>query len=259
MGFAPPNSLAGFRNCVLAGAEGIECDITLIGGKPFVWSGDMDGSIDVPASSLESMAPAEIRSLRRRDCPEKILTIENVWNFLDTRPNVKVYFDVKYYGKEAYLPTYPIDFGDITGACRQIPDGMIRSVLETVIRPCPFQNRIGFVTFSGGLKLLQAAKEFNPAIRRDLIVILPWPKAETHFDCLSSVTIGWKNFNQWKFFSRRLAEILRTSRERGLETYAGVANSIDEVGWAIERGFEGIWTDNVPSTQTILATKRRAP
>lgn len=261
-GFSKPNSLEGLERCAEAGIYGVECDVTFVQGTPFIWIDDVNNLLTTPVRSITDLTPEKVRALKRKDSPEGILEIEDVWNFMASYPKIHVYLDIKSYADAKwlrFLPIHPIDLTDLVGQFVSASEKITKAVLEKVAKPCPFKERIGFVTFPGAINLLKAVKKTFPEVAADLMVILPWPKSEKDFEFLDSVIIGWKNINHWKAFPNRLKTILELARQRGLKIRGGIANSPSEIAWMLENKFDGIWTDNIPETQKILANQRRTP
>ena len=187
----------------------------------------------------------EIKRIRRTDCNENILGIDDVWFFMVNRPDIKVFFDIKYYDTNTGIGV----LDHINGHFQEISSQTIGLVMEKIARQAKNRalcHRIGFVTFYGGRHLLRTAKEFDNRITTALIVILPHTKILPNLKYLDLVIIGWQNFNQWKLFPQGLKRIIKEIRESGLKFHGGIANTKDEVQWLLSLGADGIWTDNAP-------------
>lgn len=254
---APGNSLAGMEFCHMFGADGFECDVTLCGDEPFIWADDSNQVLPRKISSLAAIHPQEIRGFRRKDCGEAIMELSTLWQFMDLHPDVKVYFDLKFYGDSRLLPEWPLNLADAEGHFRKVSPLMVKSAIESIVRSSPHIGRIGFTTFLGGIDLLRAVKKYNPRIFTDLILIFPWSSIEGCGECVDSVTIGWKNINIWKYFPAQLSRLIEEARRLNLRVYGGVVNSYAELLWLLARDFDGLWTDNVPYMRYLLSKEGR--
>lgn len=232
---APPNSLAGFKKCLQEGADGIECDITFIKGEPFVWLKGMEKFLKEPIGELSDLDLETINNLRRKDCGEKILTVEDIFDFLSqVRIPVKIYFDVKYY-KE-----------DSGGQFGHISDSLLEMANQKIIMPAikkGLADKIGFVTFKGGKKLLELAKKTDKRISTNLIVLFPWTRLEPYLICLDSISIGWKHLNHWRILGGS-KKLVSQAKKFGLEVYGGITNTQQGAEWLFLRDFDGVWTND---------------
>ncbi len=209
MAISPENSYEGLVACHNAGAHVVECDIIFVGEKPFVWI--------------------------NKSVQNSSMGLKDVWRFIKEYPDIKVFFDIKYY-----------DVGDIDGHFCKISGELLHLVLTKIIAPAIHKellNRIGFVTFKGGAEVLSMAKNYTSQISTELIVIFPWFSLGFRPD-LDSICIGWKKFNHWKCFPKALRRIMNEAREAGLQIVAGLANTPEEYKWVAENKFDGVWTDN---------------
>lgn len=242
MANAPENSMTGFKQCFIDGAIGIECDITFIHGEPFVWLDGMEKHLEIPCKSLHELSLDEIRALKRKDCNETILTINDLFAFIKQYPT-RVYLDIKYYSK------------DVGGELKTIPDDLITAVIDKIIQPAKEKrlcHKLGFVTFNGGIKLLKAVKKEDEEIATSLIVLSPWGKIAKHAKYLDSISIGWKYINHWKFSLRGLKKIIKKAKANKIWVYGGIANSEKEIRWLLKRDVDGIWTDDIPSVKAFF-------
>ena len=229
----PGNSMEGLVGCYKSGAYGIECDIVF--GE--------NGEITIPQNGNKDN--------------QKKLRIENVWDFLFERPDIKIFFDIKFYNTGLSIGA----INHLSGHFQTISNDQLRFLKKKVIDPAilyGMSDRIGFVTFMGGLKLLKLAKKSDRAISTYLIVILPWlgkfpwTDFENHWEFIDAIIIGWDRINQWKFFPKSLRKIIREARINGKEAHGGLANSRKEVLWLLGCRLDGIWTDRVSETSQMV-------
>lgn len=222
MKHAPENSMEGFEHCHANGAAAVECDITFIEGVPFIW-----------ASRTKQSEPT--------------LVVDDVLMFLQQHAGMTVYFDVKYYVKH------------IAGHFVKIPENVLWMVREQIIRPAKLRgvtDRIGFVTFGGGARLLQTAKLLDPNIATDLIIVFPWMRLHAYRRYVDAVTIGWEHRNYWKHFPGSLIHITTQARAFDMQVRGGLANTIQDIEWCLGMGMDGIWTDDVPLVASYLPSDR---
>lgn len=238
-GNCPPNSIRGLLKAWSCGAARVECDITFSkDGEPFIWSDDMNRFLG--GARLKNLTSAEIGLLRRFDCGEKVLRIDEVWKFLSENSGISVAFDVKYYGC------------DMAGHFRKISEEILALSFKKIIKPTldlSIGDRIGFVTFAGGLDLLRLTRTAAPRMSTDLIVVSPrWSlpnRDKKGLVCPLYLTLGWKKFNHWKYFPESAARIVREAKMNGLRVYAGLVSNEKDLRWAWDRGFDGVWVDNI--------------
>lgn len=231
---APPNSLKGLEYCVSHGVRQIECDVTFVKGEPFIWSTNDNSFLDDAEKAALRLATNFLKEINRTDCSEKIMGIDGVFDFLRRNDGVRIYFDVNDYSSDLMRQT------------RSIPEHVIGWVFDRIILPAKkagLCEKIGFVTFNGGLDLLRAAKSTDLGIATNLIIPSPWGQIPEN--CLSSITIGWKFINWWQFFYGSFGKLLDSARKQRLQVYAGLANKASEVVWLTENEVNGIWTDSI--------------
>ncbi len=246
MGQYPPNSLAGLKGCFADGAFGFECDVSFLSGQeePFIWVKEMKSILEFSGIVFKKMTFREVAWLNRTDCEEKLLHLNDVFDFLENYP-LRAHFDVKYYG------------ADLFGQLRPISWHLLDLVARKIIRPAlkrKLADRIGFVTFGGGGELLQLAKTMDERIVTDLIIGLPWLTIDSQASYLDAITIGWKKINPWRWpwCAGRLDRLLETARGHGLKVYGGLADTKKEIEWLVSKNFDGIWTNHVPLIREFL-------
>ncbi|OGN11713.1 MAG: hypothetical protein A3C71_02975 [Candidatus Yanofskybacteria bacterium RIFCSPHIGHO2_02_FULL_43_15c] len=251
MGRFPPNSLVGLRGCWADGVFGFECDVSFLSPQeePFIWVKEMRRILQSPGAVLEKMTSREIAWLGRTDCGEKVLRLNDVFDFLEQYP-LQAYFDVKYYGLDL--------FGQLCPISRHLQDLAVRKIMRPALER-KLADRISFVTFGGGWELLQLAKTVDARIGTNLMIGLPWLTIDDrHFDYLDAVTIGWKGINPWRWpwCAGRLDRLLETARGHGLKVYGGLADTKKEIEWLVSKNFDGIWSNDVPLVRDILKNKK---
>jgi hypothetical protein len=230
MKHASENSLEGLRHCLDAGAAAAECDVTFIDDTPFIWGSWMKDQ-------------------------EPILRVRDVLNFVALNPGMKVYFDVKYYGgdSDGFIRGL-IDH--VSGHFIKVSDRFIWLVRDNIVQPAierGVADRIGFVTFCGGARLLYSAKLLDPRIETDLIVILPWTRPGRYQGYVDAISIGWKAFNHWKLFPWALRAILAQARSKKIQIRGGIVNTVEEINWLLKHEADALWTDDIPLARAYLA------
>jgi len=250
MGQYPPNSLAGLKGSLADGAFGFECDISFLSlqEEPFVWLKEMRRILQSPGVILEKMTSREIAWLGRIDCGEKILRLNDVFDFLE-QYSLQAHFDVKYYGLDL--------FGQFCPISRYLQDLAVRKIMRPALER-KLAERISFVTFGGGWELLQRAKTVDARIGTNLVISLPWLTIDRHFGYLDAITIGWKKPNPWRWpwCAGRLDRLLETARGQGLKVYGGLADTKKEVEWLVAKNFDGIWTNQALLVGDILKNRK---
>lgn len=261
MGIAniPENSLKGLKRCYDNRVSGVECDITFTkDNEPVVWLNLMDKHLETHEKIVSEMDLKDVLPLKRTDCDEKIMQMSDIWDFLDSHPRIKIFFDVKLKSNGVMEHR-----GDLYAHFKKMPQEIIDLTDKKIIQPAIERrlcDRIGFVTFWGGADLLKFAKERDEKIETALILILPWIgrypliEARKYFPYLDSVIFGWKYFNQWQkiYTNFILRRIEKKYRKRNIKIYGGIANSKEEIWWCMNHGFDGIWTDNPVGIRPFL-------
>lgn len=251
---APPNSLEGLKYCWLHGVNVAECDVSFTkDAQPIIWL-DANG-LNLKLSEfkrnrpvfIEKMKLEEINNLERQDSSEKILTLEEVFDFLKKHPTFRVFFDIKYYSS------------DLGGIFRQISSQFINLTFQKVIQPAilsGLDSQIGFIVFDGGKRLIRRIKEDAPSVFTSLIVTKPWAQI---VDCLAyvdAVTIGWKMYNHWYLFSNKLQKLIEETKKNKRVIWGGIAKNKFDLEWLERRGFSGVWVDDINMAQEILMKKK---
>lgn len=243
MARAPENSIEGMIRCYEDGARSLECDIAFTRDwQAVVWDAAQK-EFSGRKTDVRRLTFAEAKQLVRKDTGRGLTTPEEIWRFLKNRPDAKIYFDIKYYGS-----VFGDYISDAFGALKIVSPCFVVAALREIVLPATQRgllSQIGFVAFAGGMNILEAVKIAAPEISIDLMVVFPWENPASHAPYLDSVTIGWKKHNHWKLFPRSLRRIMRETRAAGLTLRCGLVNSPEEMRWAIEHGFDEIWTDDV--------------
>lgn len=246
VGLWPPNSLEGLKMCHGAGISGAECDITFTKDKkPIVWVNDSNELLAPRPHSIGRLDFETASRLLRKDTCEKLLGIERILEFVETH-DIKIYLDVKYYERHG------------VGNFLKMPRAMLELVRALIIKPAQslrVADRLGFVTFCGGIELLREAKRENSLFATNLIIIFPWTRLAS-YDFIDSITIGWETHNHWLLFPKSLAKIVDNAKSKKIKVYAGLIKSEQELPWVWRFSFDGIWTDNVQKFKKMLNQSR---
>ena len=97
MGLSPPNSLAGLIKSSASFIDWVECDICFTkDGKPLIWLEQLGDLTMPPIKNISNVTLVEVQKATRKDCPEKILTIEDIFIFMTKYKNTRLFFDIKY-------------------------------------------------------------------------------------------------------------------------------------------------------------------
>lgn len=261
MANAPPNSLEGLNFCWSQGIRIVECDISFTKDeKPIVWHDDDNHLLKLsgrPAGArtlISEITLEEIGGLERNDSSEKLLVMEDIWNFLKAHPGFIILFDVKYYFKQ-----YGIE-ADFWGVVGQIPMRFINLTFQQVVWPAVFEdleNQIGFVTFDGGKRLLQEVKGNRPSIFTSLIVVQPWFRVAECLEYIDAVTIGWgwRGRNHWWLCPGRIERLVEEIKEGGRKIWGGLADNASDVEWLAYHRFDGVWADDINMVREVLTAE----
>ncbi len=248
----PGNSLTGLYWCVQNGSYKIECDIVFTKDKKAVVlhparQDVINHHLGRPNTFTPNLTLQQVLDLPRTDYPEeKILTPQDLWNFLSIRPKVKILFDVKYYF-----------FHELEGHFKTIGNEMIDLAIKELVEPARragVADQIGFSAFLGGAKLLKTAKIYCPSITTSFIIIFPWTRVEDYFPYLDEIIIGQTGLNAWvwKLSAGRIKHLIQEAKKRNIQVNGGCANNETEVRRFLKYGVDGIWTDNPPLVKKIL-------
>lgn len=267
MGLSPPNSMAGLIRSSVNFVDSIECDISFTkDGKPMIWLDQLGDMLLPPIKNISGTTLAEVKKVIRKDCPEKILTIEDIFMFMKEYENTRLFFDVKYCDD-----SYSIEqLGDLKNHYNIVGSRTLDLVAREIIIPASrlsLSHRIGFITFWGGVEILKLAKEADTRITTATIQILPWfgispfSSSESYINYIDWIVIGWKNFNQWKLpiWKSGLRKIKKLAEARDIPVHGGIANTEEELRWCLKQNFQGIWTDNPVNTASILSSVMPRP
>ena len=261
MGLSPPNSMAGLIRSSVNFVDSIECDICFTkDGKPVMWMEQLGNMALPPIKNISDTTLAEIKKATRKDCPEKIQTIEDVFMFMLKYKNTRLFFDVKYCNDNHSLE----QLGDLKNHYRVVDSNTLDSVAREIIIPAgrlSLAHRIGFITFWGGAEILKLAKEADTRITTAVIQILPWfgispfSSSEGYLNYIDWIVIGWKNFNQWKLpiWKSSLRKIKELAKSKKIPLHGGIVNTEEEIHWCLKQNFQGIWTDAPANTDSILS------
>lgn len=255
MANAPPNSLEGLNFCWSQGVRVVECDVSFTKDeKPIVWHDEDNHRLKPSIESINELTLAEIRRLKRKDSDESLLGLDNVFEFLKTHPAFRVLFDVKCYFKRYGIET------DLWGVVGQIPMRFINLTFQHVVWPAVFEdleNQIGFVTFDGGIRLLQEVKENRPSIFTSLIVVQPWFQIADCLKYTDALTIGWgwHGRNHWRFFPGSVERLANEAHQNSRAVWGGLVRNESDIEWLAYHGFDGVWADDINMVREVLAAE----
>lgn len=273
MGLAPPNSFEGFLKCAELQIGGLECDISFTkDGRAVVWTETTAGLFSPQTLKnpgyfektklIRDINLEELKRYRRRDSLEKVMDLENLWEMISVWP-LKVFFDIKLPNAARFE-----HLSDLSAHFIEMPVKIRALVEKEIIRPAQdrkLSHKIGLVSFMGGADLLRMAKEKEPAVSTSLIIILPWlgrfpwNGLEKTLPFLDSVIIGWKTFNQWTIppWSWTQNRIMTVAVKAGKKMEGGIADTAEEVDWALKNNFQAIWTNHPLSIKIFLSRRER--
>lgn len=261
MANAPPNSLEGLNFCHSQGIRTVECDVSFTkDGQSTIWHDDDNHLLkfsDRPAGArtlISEMTLKEIGELERNDSSEKLLVMEDIWDFLKTHPGFRILFDVKYYRRSIGIEA------DFWGIVKRISPRLVDLTLQHIVRPAMGEeliSQIGFVTFSGGRELLETVKDIDRRILTSLIVVQPRFQATGCLKYTDALTIGWgwHGRNHWWLFPGSVERLVSEARQNGRAVWGGLARNESDVEWLAYHGFDGAWADDVDMAREVLTSE----
>ncbi len=226
----PGNTLDDFDEAVRLGVDFIETDISLTTDDvPIIYH---------PGSTYPDCTyytREELVVLKRRLPP--FIDLEGFITFVKVNPKILIALDIK---------IHSLDF------VKKIIDRIVLESLEDRIYLTTFQKKSRLLGFEAGGELLLEAKKLNPAIKTHLIVTLPLdlPSLADKFqpDAISFGILPDRKISRWLFKfiddSTDLRKQIRELKERKIEVWAGILNTIEDMQYFADLGVDGIMTDN---------------
>lgn len=249
MANAPPNSLEGLKLCCARGINIVECDLSFTRDKqPTIWHDQDNYLLEHSKFSIKDLTLEEAKKLKRRDCNEVLLTLDDVWYFLKSHPAVQILFDIKYY------------INDIRGVVQPPSQHFINLAREHIIGPAVRMGliqQVGLVAFEGGRELLRSSKEINGDIFTSLIVVRPWLKISDDLRYIDAVTVGWgwRGLNHWWLCPETTEQLVCQAKNSGRKIWGGLASKESHVEWLTYHGFDGIWADDLDTVREVLISE----
>jgi glycerophosphoryl diester phosphodiesterase len=232
---APENTIEAFRLAFENGADGIECDVRRTRDGEFVLFHDADTSRITGASgSVEERSYRDLSALRVMG-REPVAHLDDLLELMSGRPGKSCFLDISLRGE-----------GDASDLARKLVAAGLEGDLQ-------------ILTFSNRGRMLRAAKRAAPAVGISVMPLTPVGFLETARALEArSICTGWNDWPVAKAWFRLVAAVtdlrgaVRRATESGIGVSGGVANTPEEVRWFADRGFSGIWTDDVPMARRAL-------
>ena len=242
MGRAPENTLASFKQALVDGADGFECDVCLTQDKqPVLIHVDFNSN--------------NIREATECSTPLNQLTWENVQQLTSVTSDEPVAHldDALEFTRENQIPCFVEPKADA-------PE--LLSIIVERIRHFEVVHLVSILTFYIRKRLLVDAKRLEPRLKTSAILINPMAnflKAANviEADC---IILGWSGLNHFQIYNgvtlgavkRKVEEL----RENGIVVEAGFIQTAKDVAWAVSShksgGVDGLWMDDVPHIRQCL-------
>ncbi len=237
MARAPENTLLGCKTALQDGADGFECDARLTkDGEPVVIH-TVFGSDDITKAAdcttpLSGLTWLDVKRLKVKGTQESVPHLDDVLAFV-AENSIECYIEPK-----------------------EDSPALIEKIVQRA-EQWKLSDKIRFITFFRLRRLLIRAKNLNPNIKTDVILISPFVDWR---ECARSaqadiVTPGWKRLNWWKgsrLVTSRFSNRVMETHDAGIEVTSGIANVEKDTRWLIEQGVDGIWTDDVVAVKRVL-------
>jgi hypothetical protein len=226
---APENTIAAFRRAFSEGAHGAECDVRVTADGEFVLFHDENAKrltgFGRPVSSMKWKDLSKLRVLGGGP----VAHLDDLLNLLAPRKDKTCYFELCF------------------------DDPVLAGRLYYRLKDSGFAGRLYALVFAHRKGLLDGVKRICPELGAAVMPLLPWDISRTALSAgADAVCAGWidrpwaRGLFKASAFAFDLADQLEIASELGLKLSGGIANTPDDVRWLMDRGFDSIWTDDVP-------------
>ena len=241
MGRAPENTLASFRQALVDGADGYECDVCLTQDKQPVlihvgFNRDNIHKATGCSKPLSELTWKEVQQLTMEASNEPVAHLDDALRF----------------ARENGMP------------CFVEPKTDTPELLPTIIeRIHHFEvlHLVNILTFYFRKHLLIEAKRLEPKLQTSAILINPaanFLKAATTINA-DRIILGWSGINHfglYNTFTQTVARQVQGLRTNGIVVDAGFIQTAKDVAWAVlpqkAGGVDGLWVDDVPYIRRCL-------
>lgn len=226
---APENTIAAFRRAFADGAHGAECDVRVTADGEFVLFHDEDArrltGFGRPISSMKWKDLSKLRVLGS----EPVAHLDDLLGLLAARKDKTCYFELCF------------------------ADPVLAGRLYYRLKGTGFADRLYALVFAHRKGLLDGVKRICPELGAAVMPLLPWNISRTALSAgADAVCAGWidrpwaRGLFKASAFAFDLADQLEIASDLGLKLSGGIANDPGDVRWLMDRGFDSIWTDDVP-------------
>ena len=241
MGRAPENTLAAFKQALVDGADGYECDVCLTKDKQPVLihvgfnSNNIREATGCPIP-LNQLAWKEVQQLTVDTSDEPVAHLDDALRF----------------ARENQMPCFVEPKAD---APELLP------IIVERIRHFDVAHLVGILTFYLRKHLLVNAKRLEPRLQTSAILINPMAnflKAAAAIEA-DRIILGWNGINHfglYNTFTRTVTRQVKQLRANGIIVEAGFIQTEKDVAWAVSPhkagGIDSLWVDDVPYIRRCL-------
>lgn len=226
---APENTMAAFRRAFADGAHGAECDVRVTADGEFVLFHDADArrltGFGRRISSMKWKDLSRLRVMGR----EPVAHLDDLLGLLAPLRDKTCYFELCF------------------------SDPVLAGRFYYRLKATGFADRLYALVFSSRKELLEGAGRICPELGTAVMPLLPWNISRTalsagaHAVCAGWIDRPWaRGLFKASAFAFDLADQLEIAAGLGLKLSGGIANTPGDVRWLMNRGFDSIWTDDVP-------------
>lgn len=226
---SPENTVAAFKRAFADGAHGAECDVRVTADGEFVLFHDEDArrltGFGRRISSMKWKDLSKLRVMGR----EPVAHLDDLLDLLASRRDKTCYFELCF------------------------SDPVLAGRLYYRLKGTGFADRLYALVFAHRKGLLEGVKRICPELGAAVMPLLPWNISRTALEAgADAVCAGWidrawaRGLFKASAFAFDLADQLVIASELGLKLSGGIANDPADVRWLMGRGFDSIWTDDVP-------------
>ncbi len=241
MGRAPENTLASFRQALVDGADGYECDVCLTQDKQpvLIHVGFNQHSIRKAtgcSKSLNELTWKEVQQLTMEASNEPVAHLDDALRF----------------ARENQMPCFVEPKADT-------PE--LLSIIVERIRHFEVVHLVNILTFYLRKHLLVDTKRLEPKLQTSSILINPaanFLRAAAAIDA-NRIILGWSGINHfglYNTFTRSVKRQVKQLQANGIVVDAGFIRTGKDVYWAVSPqkagGVDGLWVDDVPYIRRCL-------